>query len=74
MTACSFLLSFKEANGELSWDDEDMAANYTWTLNELIDQFSELYSWLNSIQEAVYGKGGIVVDKNFKTVSNNIPV
>ncbi|KAJ9597420.1 hypothetical protein L9F63_011714, partial [Diploptera punctata] len=59
--------SCKEASGELSWDEGDVAAtSYTWSFNEFLNQFSELYSWLNSIQEAVYGKEENVTDRNLR--------
>ncbi|XP_049805441.1 klarsicht protein [Schistocerca nitens] len=59
--------SCKEASGELSWDDQDVAPALTWSFNEFINQFSEIYSWLNSIQEAVYGKEDSVMDQNLRT-------
>ncbi|XP_069685606.1 klarsicht protein isoform X3 [Periplaneta americana] len=59
--------SCKEASGELSWDEGDVSTNsYTWSFNEFLNQFSELYSWLNSIQEAVYGKEENVTDRNLR--------
>lgn len=35
----------------------------TWTLKEFYSQFSELYSWLNSVQETIYGKEENITDK-----------
>ncbi|XP_021925728.1 uncharacterized protein LOC110832755 isoform X2 [Zootermopsis nevadensis] len=59
--------SCKEASGELSWDEKDVtAASYTWSFSEFLKQFSELYSWLNSIQEAVYGKEENVIDRSLR--------
>ena len=64
------MMMFQEASGELSWDEGDVAApSYTWSFNEFLTQFSELYSWLNSIQEAVYGKEESVIDRSLRAVS-----
>jgi len=66
----SFVVMFQEASGELSWDEGDVAApSYTWSFSEFLKQFSELYSWLNSIQEAVYGKEESVIDRSLRAVS-----
>jgi hypothetical protein len=65
----NIVLMFQEASGELSWDEGDVAASYTWSFNEFLNQFSELYSWLNSIQEAVYGKEDNVTDRSLRVVS-----
>jgi hypothetical protein len=66
----NFMVMFQEANGELSWDEGDVAATaYTWSFKEFLKQFSELYSWLNSIQEAVYGKEESVTDRSLRAVS-----
>jgi hypothetical protein len=66
----SFMFMFQEASGELSWDEGDVAApSYTWSFSEFLKQFSELYSWLNSIQEAVYGKEESVIDRSLRAVS-----
>ncbi|CAG2064220.1 unnamed protein product, partial [Timema podura] len=67
LSAHSGLLLFrlKEANGELSWDEQDVSQR-PWTFNEFVSQFSELYSWLNNIQEAVYGKEENVTDRNLR--------
>lgn len=66
----SFMVMFQEASGELSWDEGDVAEpSYTWSFNEFLKQFSELYSWLNSIQEAVYGKEESVIDRSLRAVS-----
>jgi hypothetical protein len=43
--------------------------SYTWSFNEFLNQFSELYSWLSSIQEAVYGKEENVIDRSLRVVS-----
>jgi hypothetical protein len=64
------MIIFQEANGELSWDEGDVAeTSYTWSFNEFLNQFSELYSWLSSIQEAVYGKEENVIDRSLRVVS-----
>jgi hypothetical protein len=64
------MVIFQEASGELSWDEGDVAeTSYTWSFNEFLNQFSELYSWLNSIQEAVYGKEENVIDRSLRVVS-----
>jgi hypothetical protein len=64
------MVIFQEASGELSWDEGDVADNsYTWSFNEFLNQFSELYSWLSSIQEAVYGKEENVIDRSLRVVS-----
>lgn len=64
------MIIFQEASGELSWDEEDVAeTSYTWSFNEFLNQFSELYSWLSSVQEAVYGKEGNVTDRSLRVVS-----
>ncbi|XP_063233583.1 klarsicht protein [Bacillus rossius redtenbacheri] len=43
--------SCKEASGELSWDEQDVSQQ-SWSLGEFAAQFSELYSWLNRVQES----------------------
>lgn len=53
----------QEANGELSLDSP------TWSLKEFFAQFSELYSWLNSIQEDIYGNEENTTDKALRAVS-----
>jgi hypothetical protein len=64
------MVMFQEASGELSWDEGDVAApSYTWSFSEFLNQFSELYSLLNSIQEAVYGKEEGVIDRSLRAVS-----
>ncbi|XP_066158030.1 klarsicht protein isoform X1 [Euwallacea fornicatus] len=47
----------QEVNGDLS------IHTGTWTLKEFYSQFSELYSWLNSVQETIYGKEENITDK-----------
>lgn len=47
----------QELNGDLS------IHTGTWTLKEFYAQFSELYSWLNSVQETIYGKEENITDK-----------
>ncbi|XP_076260904.1 klarsicht [Rhynchophorus ferrugineus] len=47
----------QEVNGDLSINTG------TWTLKEFYSQFSELYSWLNSVQETIYGKEENITDK-----------
>lgn len=44
----------------------------TWTLKEFYSQFSELYSWLNSVQETIYGKEENITDKALRAVSIQI--
>jgi hypothetical protein len=61
---------FQEASGDLSWDEGDVAAaSYTWSFSEFLSQFSELYSWLTSIQESLYGKEENVTDRSVRVVS-----
>lgn len=57
------MIYLQEANGELSLDTR------TWSLKELFAQFSELYSWLNSIQEDIYGNETNTTDKALRAVS-----
>ncbi|CAG9759325.1 unnamed protein product [Ceutorhynchus assimilis] len=47
----------QELNGDLSINTG------TWTLKEFYAQFSELYSWLNTVQETIYGKEENITDK-----------
>ncbi|XP_050314651.1 klarsicht protein [Anthonomus grandis grandis] len=47
----------QEVNGDLA------SHTGTWTLREFYAQFSELYSWLNSVQETIYGKEENITDK-----------
>lgn len=54
----------QEANGELI-----EGSGSVWSLKEFNAQFSELYSWLNSVQEAVYGKEENITDKALRAVS-----
>lgn len=56
----------QEANGELK-----VGTTSTWSLKEFYSQFSELYSWLNSVQEAIYGKEENITDKALRAVSAN---
>ncbi|XP_067013332.2 klarsicht protein [Anabrus simplex] len=60
--------SCKEASGELSWDEDDVPHKYIWSYKEFTIQFSELYSWLNSIQEAIYGKEENDVDHSERLI------
>ncbi|VEN62906.1 unnamed protein product, partial [Callosobruchus maculatus] len=47
----------QEVNGDLSHQTG------TWTLHGFNSHFSELYSWLNSVQETIYGKEENITDK-----------
>ncbi|KAF5287453.1 hypothetical protein FQA39_LY15909 [Lamprigera yunnana] len=51
----------QEANGELSMDSR------MWSLKKFYVQFSELYSWLNSVQETFCGKE---IDDNEESLRN----
>ncbi|XP_011876409.1 PREDICTED: uncharacterized protein LOC105566759 isoform X2 [Vollenhovia emeryi] len=55
----------KEANGELTWDETDVSTQ-SWSLKEVSNQFSELYSWLRILQELVYSKEENVLDKSLR--------
>ncbi|KAJ8926943.1 hypothetical protein NQ314_020795 [Rhamnusium bicolor] len=44
----------------------------TWTLKEFYSQFSELYSWLNSVQETIYGKEENITDKALRAVASQL--
>ncbi|XP_018363219.1 PREDICTED: uncharacterized protein LOC108761288 [Trachymyrmex cornetzi] len=55
----------KEANGELTWDETDVST-HSWTLKEVSNQFSELYSWLRILQELVYSKEENLLDKSLR--------
>ncbi|XP_053994423.1 klarsicht protein isoform X3 [Hylaeus volcanicus] len=57
--------SCKEANGELTWDETDVATQ-SWNLKEVSSQFSELYSWLRVLQELVYSKEENLLDKSLR--------
>ncbi|XP_076163284.1 uncharacterized protein LOC143144593 isoform X2 [Ptiloglossa arizonensis] len=57
--------SCKEANGELTWDETDVATQ-SWSLKEVSSQFSELYSWLRVLQELVYSKEENLLDKSLR--------
>lgn len=46
----------------------------TWSFEEFCSQFSDLYSWLNSIQEAKYGTEENIMDKALRTVSDSLLV
>ncbi|KAL1493485.1 hypothetical protein ABEB36_011526 [Hypothenemus hampei] len=50
----------QEVNGDLT------EPTGTWTLKEFYAQFSELYSWLNSVQETIYGKEKNIIYKAFR--------
>lgn len=54
-----------EANGDLI-----QGTPTTWSLKEFNAQFSELYSWLNSVQEAIYGKEENITDKALRAVGS----
>lgn len=60
-----FLIEFQEANGELSMD------NRTWSLKEFYVQFSDLYSWLNSVHEVLHGAGDNI--ETLVSVSTPVP-
>ena len=38
--------------GELSWDEGDMPhlCLKVWTFNDFMEQYNEIYAWLNNIQ------------------------
>lgn len=57
----------QEANGDLIGGTGSM-----WSLKEFNAQFSELYSWLNSVQEAVYGKEENITDKALRAVGGRL--
>ncbi|XP_017775038.1 PREDICTED: uncharacterized protein LOC108561554 [Nicrophorus vespilloides] len=52
----------QDANCELSSDTN------IWSIKELDAHFSELYSWLNSIQEKIYGHEDNVTDKTLRAI------
>lgn len=54
----------QEASVDLSVDSE------VWSLREFYAQFSELYLWLNSVQETIYGKEENITDKALRAVSS----
>ncbi|KAJ3639633.1 hypothetical protein Zmor_002979 [Zophobas morio] len=56
----------QEANCDLSVDTG------TWSLKEFYAQFSELYLWLNSVQETIYGKEENIVDKALRAHCVNV--
>jgi len=62
-----FHFKFKEANGELTWDETDVSTQ-SWNLKEVSNQFSELYSWLRILQELVYSKEENLLDKSLRAV------
>lgn len=62
-----FYIQFKEANGELTWDETDVSTQ-SWNLKEVGNQFSELYSWLRILQELVYSKEENLLDKSLRAV------
>ncbi|XP_076233971.1 uncharacterized protein LOC143178913 isoform X2 [Calliopsis andreniformis] len=57
--------SCKEAHGELTWDETDVSTQ-SWSLKEVSNQFSELYSWLRVLQELVYSKEENLLDKSLR--------
>lgn len=62
------LLSPQEASGDLSVYNHAASSDGDWSFNQFTAHFLELYSWLNSIQEAVYGKEETVTDRGLRTV------
>lgn len=40
----------------------------TWTLSHLVTQFSDLYSFLTDVQEAIYGKTENVTNWTLRAV------
>ena len=42
--------------GELSWDEGDMPhlCLKVWTFNDFMEQYNEIYAWLNNIQVTSY--------------------
>ncbi|XP_034253695.1 uncharacterized protein LOC117652712 [Thrips palmi] len=57
----------KEASGDLSVYNHAASSDGDWSFNQFTAHFLELYSWLNSIQEAVYGKEETVTDRGLRT-------
>ncbi|XP_052119593.1 uncharacterized protein LOC127748782 isoform X2 [Frankliniella occidentalis] len=61
----------KEASGDLSvytsGSSRGSSRDEDWSFAQLSAHFLELYSWLNSIQEAVYGKEETVADRALRT-------
>ncbi|CAH1969128.1 unnamed protein product [Acanthoscelides obtectus] len=55
-----------EVNGDLSRQTS------TWTLHGFYSHFSELYSWLNSVQETIYGKQENITDKALRAHCENM--
>ncbi|XP_011503753.1 PREDICTED: uncharacterized protein LOC105366864 [Ceratosolen solmsi marchali] len=55
----------KEANGELAWDEGDVSP-VSWGLKEVSSQFSELYSWLQVLQELIYSKEENLLNKSLR--------
>lgn len=64
--SCDF--SQQEASGDLSECNHTASSDGEWSFNQFTAHFLELYSWLNSIQEAVYGKEETVTDRGLRTV------
>ncbi|XP_064215458.1 klarsicht protein [Tribolium castaneum] len=56
----------QEANSDLCMDTG------TWSLKEFYAQFSELYLWLNSVQETIYGKEENIRDKALRAHCVNV--
>lgn len=56
------IIKLQEVDGDLSINTG------TWTLKEFYAQFSDLYSWLNSVQETIYGKEENITDKALRAV------
>ncbi|XP_023288000.1 uncharacterized protein LOC111673934 [Orussus abietinus] len=55
----------KDANGDLAWDESDVST-LPWGLKEVSGQFSELYSWLDVLQELIYSKEENLLDRSLR--------
>lgn len=64
----NFVVCTQEASGDLSVYNHAASTDGDWSFNQFTAHFLELYSWLNSIQEAVYGKEETVTDRGLRTV------
>ncbi|XP_037073262.1 uncharacterized protein LOC119094294 [Pollicipes pollicipes] len=59
--------SCKEANGDLTWDATDVPGmDSTWSFDEFMDQYNELYQWLNEIQVVIYSSPKNITDRRLR--------
>ncbi|KAF0303379.1 hypothetical protein FJT64_024616 [Amphibalanus amphitrite] len=67
LMADQLIESCKEASGDLTWDATDVPGmDSTWSYGEFMDQYNELYQWLNEIQVVIYSSPKNITDRRLR--------